>query len=268
MGANSIAKNVGHYEGERMKHRPAQPIHQHKNVLITGGVKRMGLHIAYAFSERGATLGLNYANSSKKDAEAAQEECLRRGAKQVFLIKGNVVKEGAAIVGRFIKLAGGIDVLVNNAGVFPPQTPLHDLTMHQFQSTLDLNLLAPFVLAKAAAPKLPNGGSIINIASLGAFEIWKSRIDYHVSKSGLVTLTKALARELAPNGISVNAIAPGAIAADPEQASIIGTPEEKIPMGRYGSPNDVAKAAVFFAYEATYVTGQVLIVDGGRNVFR
>lgn len=251
-----------------MKRSSALKQYGHKNVLITGGVKRMGLHIAFAFSERGATLGLNYASSSKKDAEAAQEECLRRGAKQVFLIKGNVVTDGAAIVGRFVKLAGSIDVLVNNAGVFPPQTPLHDLTLHQFQSTLDLNLLAPFVLAKAAAPQLPSGGAIINIASLGAFEIWKSRIDYHVSKSGLVTLTKALARELAPNGITVNAIAPGAIAADPEQASIIGTPEEKIPMGHYGSPDDIAKAAIFFAYDASYVTGQVLVVDGGRSVYR
>ncbi len=251
-----------------MKRNPTKSTQQHKNVLITGGVRRMGLHIAFAFSERGATLGLNYSHSSKKEAEAAQEECLRHGAKQVFLIKGDVVEEGAAIVGRFIRLAGSIDVLVNNAGVFPPQTALHDLTLTQFQSTLDLNLLAPFVLAKAAAPKLPNGGAIINIASLGAFEIWRSRIDYHVSKSGLVTLTKALARELAPNAITVNAIAPGAIAADSEQASTIGTPEEKIPMGHYGTPEDVAKAAVFFAYDAPYITGQVLVVDGGRSVYR
>ena len=125
---------------------------QTKHVLITGGVKRMGLHIAYAFSERGATLGLNYFHSSKSDAEAAQEECLRRGAKQVFLIKGSIVKEGGAIVGRFLHEAGGIDVLVNNSGVFPPQRTLKELTLAEMQSTLDLNLLAPFVLAKAAAP--------------------------------------------------------------------------------------------------------------------
>lgn len=251
-----------------MKRDNTAPTWSSKRVLITGGVRRMGLHIAYACSERGAILGLNYAHASKKEAEASQAECLKRGAKQVFLIKGDIINDGAAIVGRFIKLAGGIDVLVNNAGVFPPQTPLHDLTLHQFQSTLDLNLIAPFVLAKAAAAHLPQGGAIVNVASLGAFEIWKSRIDYHVSKAGLVTLTKALARELGPQGITVNAIAPGAIAADPEQASIIGTPEEKIPMGHYGTPDDVAKAAVFFAYDAPYITGQVLIVDGGRSVFR
>ncbi len=238
------------------------------NVLITGGVKRMGLHTAYALSERGAVLGLNYFHSSLNDAEAAQEECLRRGAKQVFLLHGDVTKEGAAIVGRFIKNAGHIDALISNAGIFPPQTALEELSLRQFQQTLDINLLAPFVMAKAAAEYMSSGGAIVNIASLGAFEIWRSRIDYHVSKAGLVTLTKALARELAPKQITVNAIAPGAIAADDEQASIIGTPETKIPMGRYGSPDDVAKAVVFFLYDAPYITGQTLIVDGGRSVMR
>src|SRR5579883_3176786 len=138
-----------------MKRQPKASSKQiSKHVLITGGVRRMGLHIAYAFSERGATLGLNYAHASKKEAEAAQEECLKRGAKQVFLVKGDIVKDGGAIVGRFIKLAGSIDVLVNNAGVFPPSRSIDELTLHDFQRTLDLNLLAPFVLSKAAASAL------------------------------------------------------------------------------------------------------------------
>ncbi len=245
-----------------------QTEYAHKKVFISGGVKRMGLHIAYAFSERGATLGLNYNNSPLKDAKKAVEECLNRGAKEVFLLKGDITKNAPAIFKQFIKATGGIDVLVNNSGVLPPITPLEKLTLKQLQSTLDLNLLAPFMLAKEAAPKLPNGGSIINIASLGAFEIWKSRIDYHVSKSALVTLTRALARELGPRGITVNAIAPGAIAADKAQAALIDTGEEKIPMGYYGTPDDIAAAVIFLAYNARYVTGQTLIVDGGRSVFR
>lgn len=228
----------------------------------------MGLHIAYAFSERGAILGLNYAHASNKEADAAQSECLKRGAKQVFLVKGDITKEAGEIAGRFIKLAGGIDVLVNNAGVFPPQTALEKLTLKQFQSTLDLNLIAPFLLSKAVADKLPSGGAIINIASLGGYEIWKSRIDYHVSKSGLITLTRALARELGPRGITVNAIAPGAIAADEDQASIIDTPQKNIPLGHFGLPDDIAKAVIFLAYDSTYITGQTLIVDGGRSVWR
>lgn len=250
-----------------MKQTPT-PKQAAKKVLITGGVKRMGLHIAYAMSERGALLGLNYHHASLKEAEAAQEECLRRGAKQVLLIKGDITKEATEVLGHFVKQAKGIDVLVNNAGVFPPQRKLEELSLKDLQKTLDLNLLAPFVLAQAAAKEMKAGSAIINIASLGAFEIWKSRIDYHVSKAGLVTLTKALARELGPRKITVNAIAPGAIAADTEQAGIIGTLEEKIPFGYYGSPDDIAKAVVFFAYDSSYITGQTLIVDGGRSVFR
>jgi NAD(P)-dependent dehydrogenase (short-subunit alcohol dehydrogenase family) len=239
-----------------------------KRVLITGGVRRMGLAIAHAFSERGAMLGLNYYHASKKEAEAAQEDCLRRGARQVLLIKGDITREATSVLGHFVKQAKGIDVLVNNAGVLPPQRTLEELSLKELQHTLDLNLLAPFVLAQAAAKEMEAGSAIINIASLGAFEIWKSRIDYHVSKAGLVTLTKALARELGPRKISVNAIAPGAISADEEQAKRIGTLEEKIPFGKYGVPDDIAKVAIFFAYDSSYLTGQTIIVDGGRSVYR
>jgi NAD(P)-dependent dehydrogenase (short-subunit alcohol dehydrogenase family) len=228
----------------------------------------MGLAIAYAFSERGAILGLNYHHASKKEAEFAQEECLRRGAKQVLLIKGDVTKEATEVLGHFVKQAKGIDVLVNNAGVLPPKRRLEELSLKDLQQTLNLNLLAPFVLSQAAAKEMKAGSAIINIASLGAYEIWESRIDYHVSKAGLVTLTRAIARELGPRQISVNAIAPGAIAADEEQAGWIGTLEKKIPYGYYGKPEDIAKAVIFFAYDASYVTGQVLVVDGGRSVFR
>jgi NAD(P)-dependent dehydrogenase (short-subunit alcohol dehydrogenase family) len=159
-------------------------------------------------------------------------------------------------------------VLVNNAGVLPPQRTFEELSLKELQQTLNLNLLAPFILTQAAVKEMKPGSAVINIASLGAFEIWKSRIDYHVSKSALVTLTRALARELGPRKISVNAIAPGAIAADDEQAARIGTQEEKIPFGKYGVPDDIAKAVIFFAYDASYITGQTLVVDGGRSVFR
>lgn len=242
--------------------------HPLKKVLITGGVRRMGLAIAHAFSERGAIVGLNYFHATEKEAEAAQDVCLRRGAKQVLLIKGDITKEATTVLGHFLKQAKGIDVLVNNAGILPPQRSLEELSLKDFQRTLDLNLLAPFVLAQAAAQEMKPGSAIINIASLGAFEIWKSRIDYHVSKAGLVTLTKALARELGARKISVNAIAPGAIAADEEQEERIGTLKAKIPFGDYGTPEDIAKAVLFFAYDASYTTGQTLIVDGGRSVFR
>ncbi|HWF44812.1 MAG TPA: SDR family oxidoreductase [Candidatus Kapabacteria bacterium] len=250
----------------------------HKRTLITGGVRRLGLHIAYGFAERHAILGLNYLHATEREADHAQSECLKRGATQVFLIKGDVTKEAEAIVGRFAKLAGGIDVVVSNAGVFPKRHSLNDLTLKQFEETLSLNLLAPFAISKASASHMMNGGAIINLASLGGMQIWKERIDYNVSKSALITLTKALARELAPKNITVNAVAPGAIQVDsPEGAAVgahhtdlhhaeLGIAEEKIPLGRYGTPENIVRAVLYFAYDAPYVTGQTLVVDGGRSV--
>src|SRR5579872_4915151 len=123
MGKSRITKNARHYTGKTMKKTIPGKESDQKKVLITGGVRRMGLHIAYAFSERGAILGLNYHHASKKEAEAAQSECLKRGAKQVFLIEGDITREAREIAERFIKLAKGIDILVNNAGVLPPITP-------------------------------------------------------------------------------------------------------------------------------------------------
>jgi 3-oxoacyl-[acyl-carrier protein] reductase len=240
---------------------------RYTNILITGGVRRLGLHIAYGFAERGAVLGLNYHQATEREADSAQSECLKRGAKQVFLVKGDITKEAEEVVGRFAKLAGGIDVVVNNAGIFPKRQSLADLTIKQFQETLNLNLAAPLAIVKAAVPHMPeSGGAIINLASLGGVQIWKERIDYNVSKSALITLTEALARELAPKKITVNAVAPGAIRVEDESAERMGIAEEKIPLGHYGSPADIIRAVLFFAYDATYVTGQTLIIDGGRSL--
>ncbi len=237
-----------------------------KRILITGGVRRLGLHIAYGFAERHAVLGLNYYHASEREADHAQSECLKRGAKQVFLIKGDVTKEADEITGRFAKLAGGIDVVVNNAGIFPNRKTLSELRLKQFQETLALNLLAPFEISKAASEMMPEGGTIINLASLGGLQIWKERIDYNVSKSALITLTKALARELAPKKITVNAVAPGAIRVENETPERLGIAEEKIPIRRYGNSEDIICAVLYLAYDAPYVTGQVLVVDGGRSV--
>lgn len=174
-----------------------------------------------------------------------------------------MTKEADAIVGRFAKLASGIDIVVNNAGVFPQRASLNALNIIQFRETLELNLIAPFEISKAATEHIPGGGAIINLASLGGVQIWKERIDYNVSKSALITLTKALARELAGKKITVNAIAPGAIRVEEET---MGIAEEKIPLGHYGSPEDIVRAVLYFAYDAPYATGQTLIVDGGRSV--
>ena len=236
-------------------------------IFITGGVRRLGLHIACAFAERGAVLGLNYNHATEREVDTAQSECLKRGAKQVFLLKGDITKEAEEIVEKFAEMAGGIDIVINNAGAMPKRQSLNNLTLKQFQETLNLNLAAPLAITKSAILYMPeSGGAIINLASLGGTQIWKERIDYNVSKSALITLTEALARELAPRHITVNAVAPGAIRVENETAERMGIAEEKIPLGHYGTPEDIVRAVLYFAYDAPYVTGQTLIVDGGRSV--
>jgi NAD(P)-dependent dehydrogenase (short-subunit alcohol dehydrogenase family) len=247
----------------------AQPTDQPhiKRVLITGGVHRLGLHIAYAFATRGARLGLNYHSATEDEAHAAKQECERLGAESVVLLPGDITREPAEITERFVKVAGHIDVLVNNAGVMPHRETLESLEVEEFERTLALNLVAPLAMSKAAVTHMPtSGGAIVNLASLGGVQIWKERIPYNVSKSALITLTKALARELAPRGITVNAVAPGAIQVDSENAKRMGIAADKIPMGIYGNPGDIARAVLFFAYDAPYVTGQTLVVDGGRSL--
>jgi len=238
----------------------------HKRVLITGGVRRLGLHIALAFSARNATIGLNYHSSSEKDAQAVRDECFALGAREVYLIKGDVTREAAEITEQFLSSANGIDILVNNAGVFPPRRSIAELEKNALQQTLDLNLLAPFEMSRLVLSHMDSGSAIINLASLGGVQIWKERIDYNISKSALITLTEVLARELAPKGITVNAVAPGAIQVENETVERMGVAPSKIPLQRYGKPEDIAKAVLFFAYDAPYVTGQTLIVDGGRSV--
>ncbi len=234
-----------------------------KRVLITGGVRRLGLDIAKAFAARGARLALNYNTTPVEEAEAARLEVLDAGAAEVHLIQGDITTEGAEIARSGAEKLGGLDVLINNAGVLPPQRSFSQLTALDFQQTLGLNLLSPFSVTQAALPFLAKGASVINLASLGGVQIWKQRIDYNVSKSALITLTKALARELGPQGITVNAIAPGAMQLDSEEMSVGLT---RIPLGYYGNGDDIARAAIYLAYDAPYMTGQVLVIDRGRSL--
>jgi NAD(P)-dependent dehydrogenase (short-subunit alcohol dehydrogenase family) len=234
-----------------------------KRVLITGGVRRLGLDIALAFAARGARLALNYYSTPVAEAETARKRILEAGAAEVHLVQGDVTAEDAEIAREGAEKLGGLDVLINNAGVLPPQRSFSELSPADFQQTLGLNLLAPFSVTQAALPFLAKGASVINLASLGGVQIWKKRIDYNVSKSALITLTKALARELGPSGITVNAIAPGAMQLEGEE---MGVGLAKIPLGYYGNGDDIARAAVYLAYDAPYMTGQVLVIDGGRSL--
>lgn len=169
-----------------------------------------------------------------------------------------VVREAAAALGQ-------LDVLVNSAAVMV-RTPLGEATVAEWDDMFALNLRAPFFACQAAATVMAErGGAIVNIADLAAFETWPSYIPHGVSKAGVVQLTRALARVLAPR-IRVNAIAPGAVLLPEEwDAAAAGHLAGTTPLGRLGSPDDVTEALLYLL-RADYVTGETLIVDGGRHI--
>ena len=168
------------------------------------------------------------------------------------------------LVEQAVDQLGTLDVLVNSAAVMI-RTPLENVTPAVWDEILSLNLRAPFFCAKAAARRMTEGGVIINIADLAAFESWTGYIPHGASKAGVVHITRALAKALAP-GVRVNAVAPGAVLLPDEWTDADATRLVRTtPLARLGSPDDVTQA-VLYLIDAEYVTGETLIVDGGRHV--
>jgi pteridine reductase len=235
--------------------------------LITGGGRRVGRALAVALAGKGATVAVHY-NASEAGA--------REVVDTIAASNGRAVSFGADLmspdapddlVRRVVKRLGGIDVLVNSAAIME-RTPLGETTAAQWDRIMALNLRAPFLLAQAAAPHLRvRRGAIVNIADLAAFETWPGYIPHGISKAGIVHMTKALARVLAPD-VRVNAIAPGTVLLpDDWSRDDEARLNETTPLKRQGTPDDVA-AAMLYLLEADYVTGETLIVDGGRHVRR
>ena len=161
---------------------------------------------------------------------------------------------------------GGLDLLVNNAAIFPPAKKFTEISDELWNYVISTNLTGQFYCARAAGRIMEErGGKIINFASLGGFQVWKEHIAYNVAKAGVVMLTKALAKALAPK-IMVNAIAPGTIIIPGEESGEIKHIEEKkIPLKRYGGAGDITSAVLYLAH-ADYVTGQIISIDGGRTI--
>ncbi len=237
-----------------------------KTALVTGAGRRVGAAIAQALANAGAGVAVHY-NSSREGAEALVERARGTGAKAAaFQADLMVPAEVVRLFGEAEKRFGRLDILVNSAARFE-RARFEDLDLDTWESTIRLNLTAPFLCSKAAAPIMlaGGGGCIVNICDIAGMAAWKGFSHYNVSKAGLIMLTKALAVELAPD-IRVNAVAPGTVLfPDDYDERARKRIESRIPLGHAGSPRDVADAVLYFVTGSTYVTGQVLAVDGGRS---
>jgi len=240
-----------------------------KVALVTGGARRLGRHIALGLAREEYDVVITYRNSAK-DAQRTLSELKALGSKAIAL-RAEVSKRADVnrILAQVEKKYARLDVLVGNAGVFPPATPFDEITEKLFDDTISSNLKGNFLFAQAASRLMKRnarGGSIVIMASLGAFQIWKDTLSYNVSKAGVVALTRAMARALAPQGISVNAIAPGYIEMQDEPGAMSGSSVDRVPMKRNGTPEDIVRAVLFFTQSASYITGEILKVDGGKHL--
>ena len=191
---------------------------------------------------------------------------IQRAGGDAFMLRADLREPGAPeqLVSDALAGLGSLDVLVNSAAVMI-RTPLEDVTEAQWDEIFALNLRAPFFSARAAAARMTEGGVIVNIADLAAFEAWTGYIPHGTSKAGLVYVTRALAKRLAPR-VRVNAVAPGVVLLPDEwSAADADRLARTTPLERLGSPDDVTRA-VLYLIDADYVTGETLIVDGGRHV--
>ncbi|WP_302482489.1 3-oxoacyl-[acyl-carrier-protein] reductase [uncultured Dialister sp.] len=239
-----------------------------KTALVTGASRGIGRAIALALASKGFAVALNYAGSHDA-AEAVKKEIEAAGGK-AFTVQGDVSK--SEDVDRIFKTVkdefGGLDVLVNNAGI-NRDALLIRMKESNWDDVIATDLKSDFLTTKAAAAMMmrKRKGSIINISSVVGIMGNIGQANYAAAKAGVIGLTKACAKEMAARNIRVNAVAPGFI----ETAMTDGIPEKiregmiaSIPMGRMGQPEDIARAVCFLASDdASYITGQVLVVDGG-----
>jgi NAD(P)-dependent dehydrogenase (short-subunit alcohol dehydrogenase family) len=242
---------------------------QGKVALVTGAQQGIGRAIALAFAREGADIGVNYLDDRGAAEKVIQE--VRGAGRRAVLVQSDVAQPAAvqAMVARVVGELGGLDVLVNNAGVYP-RVPFLEMRESDWDLVLDVNLKGGFFCAQAAARAMIAGGrqgSIINLASQAIRGAVRG-VHYSASKGGVVAMTRAMALELAPHRIRVNAIAPGLT--DTAQPRYGNSEEElavmarAVPLGRMAQPDDIADVAVFLASEnSRYVTGQTLHANGG-----
>jgi NAD(P)-dependent dehydrogenase (short-subunit alcohol dehydrogenase family) len=237
-----------------------------KVLLVTGAAKRLGRAIALEAAKHGADVAITYRNSEREARETVRE--LGEFGGRALAIRCDVTDEVGVreMVREVAAELGGIDVLVNNAGNFE-DVEFEKLTAAQWDAIFASNARGPFLVSREAAPHLrKRRGRIVNMGSLGGIQPWATHVHYCSSKAAVHMLTKSMALALAPE-ISVNAVAPGVIhLGEKSDAAFWKRSAERTPMKRNGTGADVAAAVMFFAMGPSFITGQVLVVDGGLGL--
>ena len=228
--------------------------------MVTGGGRGLGRALVRALAEEGADVAFSYRDSRR--GALAEAEAVRRQGRRSFTgpADARVPGEVAAFVEEAADELGGLDLLVNNVGVFR-RVSLDEMSEEVLDEAFDVNVKATVMASRAAVPHMRQrgGGAIVNVASLGGLRPWPSHLAYCASKAALVMATRCLAVALAPR-IRVNAVAPGVL--DPPGAE--DAVRRRIPAGRFGTHAETVEAVLFLLAGGSYTTGEVLRVDGGR----
>jgi glucose 1-dehydrogenase/3-oxoacyl-[acyl-carrier protein] reductase len=246
-----------------------------KIALVTGAGTGIGVGIAESLAEAGADVAVSYHDSGAGAHELAASLTARGRRSNAFAADLRKVEDAEHLVDAVLDTLGPIDILVNNAGLTDPHPPL-ELTEAEWDRTLDINVKGMFFLAQRVGREMIERGikgSIINLSSGQSIRVVPDHVHYAASKAAINHMTRSLARHLAPNGIRVNAIAPGAVEVERYYRTRPGYSREDlaatIPLGRVGFPADIGPTAAFLASDlASWLTGQIVYVDGGGTLIR
>lgn len=239
-----------------------------KVALVTGASRGIGAVVASRLAQAGARVGVNFHASSERATVISDK--INKAGGEAFLVGGDVSQEdeAQAVVQQLVEHFGSIDILVNNAGINIDQLLIRMKT-EDFDRVLNVNLRGAFLCTRYAMTHMirQRSGRVINMSSVVGLSGNPGQANYAAAKAGLVGLTKAVAREVASRNVTVNALAPGYIVTSMVEEIPEGKHDQilaRIPMGRFGTPEDVAEAVVFLSSDgASYITGQVLTIDGG-----
>jgi pteridine reductase len=243
------------------------PASHQKVALVTGAARRVGRAIAMELARAGCDVAVHYRRSEQEARQTATD--IEATGRRAALIQADLTEEGAPqrTVDQAVQQLGGLRVLVNSASIWE-RTPLAELSRAALRSHWEVNLTVPALLAQAAWPHLRRNppGHLINICDISGDRPWADHIAYCVSKAGLITLTRALAKLMAPD-VFVNGISPGVVLPpegcdDQTRKAVLA----RVPLAREGTPQDVAALVRFFVERNTYILGQIINVDGGRSI--